>query len=167
MANRAARSVKAWTVIPSLPLNYVGDSTVIGGGIAFAAPGTVLRMIGEYTIGPTANVTATQISLVIVAIGIFSTDAFTLGATAMPDPGDEPDYPWLYWATHPVHFSQTASPSDPAGQGGSARHTFDVRSMRKFKPRETLGVVTQFVRVSGTATVTCVTPPARVLIGTH
>ena len=94
-----------------------------------------------------------------------STDAATLGATAMPDPLGEVDYSWLYWADHTFSYPGTAvSGLEPFG---SLRKSFDVRSMRKMKPRESLIMVVQYADSSGAPPLTFFAASTRVLIGLH
>ena len=69
----------------------------------------------------------------------------------MPDPLDEPDYPWLYWGAHTFMYPATASPLTPTGDPRqSLRQVLDIRSMRKLKPREQLVTCVQYSDVAGT-----------------
>ena len=154
---------KEWNSIVAGEIDMSGDATfAVPGGLILGTSATVLRMLGEYVVSPPAAVVADDAALVIVAIGVFSADAFVLGATAMPDPHDEAGYPWLYWASHPFHFGATTA--DPNSAAATLRHRFDVRSMRKMKPRETLGVVVQYVDVNGTPPLTINVGDIRVLL---
>jgi len=137
---------KHWHVLPAASRNLTTDATVAGGGLALTGPWTCIRMLGEYIIGADAVPTAQDQACVSVGIGVVSTDAFTLGATALPDPIGEPDYPWLYWAQHDFFFLTT---DVLANVMGAIRVPFDIRSMRKLKPRETLGVVIEYQDISG------------------
>ncbi len=164
MADRhGQRQRKSWTGFSATSLDFTADATQVGSSVGFLETGTILRMIGQYTIGPVTAPVALESMQLTVALGIFSTDAVTLGSTAMPDPTEEPEYPWLYWKSHPLFFGTTSL--DPATQTGSARVDFDIRSMRKFKARESLAWVVQGVRISGTADLRIVMGHTRVLIG--
>ena len=93
-----------------------------------------------------------------------------LGATALPDPFDEPDYPWLYWKEHMFHFGAATSGTAGEGQqggGGFIRQSIDVRSMRRMKPRESLVWVMQYVNGSGDPPMEVSVGKTRVLIGLH
>ena len=92
---RTERKAKLWAAIPSLTATIVADSTAIGGALLFTSPQTVLRMLGEYTICPNAATVAVDICKVTVGLAKVSADAYALGATAMPDPAGEPEFPWL------------------------------------------------------------------------
>ncbi len=126
------RMGKAWDSIAATQLTMTADGVHMGSS-GFApglGPMTVLRMIGEYTIQPTAAITALDACRVTVAIGVVSSDAFAAGVGSMPDPSSEPDYPWLYWADHPLYFAATDATVDPKNDTTSLRHRFDIRSMR-------------------------------------
>ena len=164
------RQAKQWDALPGIEFAMTADGTFSGPVFAFSAPFTVLRMLGEYTIAPTAVVVAGERCEVAVAIGVVSTDAATLGATALPDPISEPDFPWLYWAMHPLHWGAAVSGTageGPQGVAGSVRKSFDIRSMRKMKPRESLVLVAQYGDLGGTPPVTTIVMPTRVLLGLH
>jgi len=141
------------------------NGTFVTGGLTVATPSTVLRMLGEYIIGPDSAPTAQDACTVVVGIGVFSADAFTLGATAVPDPAEEADYPWLYWASHDFFYASTEV--DPSHAGGSIRKAFDIKSMRKMKPRETLGGVFQYVDTAGAPPLQMEFSITRVLVGLH
>jgi len=149
---------KEWSFISSSNSALTGVGTTVGGTLAFAIPGTVLRMLGEYVIGPTSAITAGDNARVILGIALVSTDAATLGATAMPDPAGDADYPWLYWMDHPLFFPEAGAPLGGAAGMGSLRHSFDVKTMRKFKPKESLVFVMQYSDIAGN-------PPIQVLQG--
>ncbi len=161
------RQAKLWTVINATRLNLTASATVVGNGTAVNNPATLLRMLGEYEIGATggATIVETDFCVVVVAIGVFSTDAFDLGATAMPDPANEPEYPWLYWASHPMSFPSGGDNGTTAG--ASVRKMFDIRSMRRLKPRETFGFVVQYVDVAGAPDLSLGIGATRVLNGIH
>ena len=152
---------KHWELLPSSSSAFTTGSTAFLSGNTPGHPATVLRMLGEYAIGSTAAPTALDACLISVGIGIVSADAAELGSTAMPDPSVEAEFPWMYWAEHAVFFSTTAA--DPNGANATVRRSFDVRSMRKIKPRETLALVAQYVDVVGAPPVQLVTAGIRVL----
>ena len=155
---RSARMPKHWHGITAGEIHLVGTGTQIVGAFSGVAttPYTVLRMLGEYIIVPTSAPTAADAVLISSAIGVVSDDAVAVGATAMPDPLSDVEYPWLYWASHPFHFSSTSV--DPSQAGGSVRVKFDMKSMRKIKPRESLVWVFEYFDVAGT-------PPMSVFAG--
>ncbi len=174
MANRSrgtgTRMGKQWDSLPAISLELTTDATVAGGSLASTTSQTILRMLGEYIIASTGVATALDQATVGIGIGIISTDAFTLGATAMPDPLGEPEFPWLYWASHSIFYptavSATAGQGDQSGVG-TGRFPFDVKSMRKMKPRESLFFVAQYGDVSGTPPLRVGVANTRVLLGLH
>ena len=156
------RMPKQWAAIPGIISAFTADATALGGSLAFGSPATVLRMIGEYTIFPVSQPVVTEQAKLAVAIGVISSDAFAAGAASVPDPSGEPEYPWLYWAEHTFAYHDTTR--DPSQAAGSLRHGFDIKSMRKMKPRETLAVIFQFDQLSSTPDLTISMGQTRVLI---
>ena len=164
--NRGARQSKQWSSIlgAQFILTTNGHSAIAG--TSFDEAGTVLRMLGGYTIGATSAPTAVDSVGITVGIGIVSDNAFAVGTTALPAPATSPEFPWLYWASDSLFFSTTSvqgSGSAPA----NVRRNFDVRSMRKFKPGETLTLIVQYADIAGAPPVTVTTSQTRVLIGLH
>ncbi len=166
MANRVftrgQRMSKSWSLIPAISLSLTADGTTLAGRFTPGEPATILRMIGDYSLASTAVAVSQDRCFISMGIGVISADAFEAGAGSVPDPQSEPEYPWLYWASHPLHWptavSGTAGDGDQSGQG-SLRVRFDIKSMRKMKPRESLAMIWQYADSTGT-------PPVRALIGT-
>ena len=145
---RTPRCRKEWAGLPGFVLDLTGDATGIGGLIAFAGGGfMVLRMIGEYIITPTSGTVALDDVCITMAIGVVSSDAAAAGAASLPDPADEPEYPWLYWADHNFFFGGTSA--NPGSEVSARAIKFDIRSMRKLSPRESLVWVVQYVNGAG------------------
>ncbi len=159
------RLTKEWSSIPASVIAFTSAGTAALGVIDFNEAATVLRMLGEYTLTPSGSTVALDAAVITVGIGKVSTDAATLGATALPDPGSEPNFPWLYWASHSVFFGGTSV--DPNSEAATIWHSFDVRTMRKFKPRETLQMVAQYDDVNGAPPVRLNPGITRVLVGLH
>ena len=162
---RGPRMAKHWHVIPGVSISLTGDATFAGGGLSLDGPFTVVRMLGEYIVSsdevaPVANDEAD----VCCAIGVVSSDAFAVGASAMPDPVAEPDYPWLFWASHPMFFPNSSL--EGSGASRSVRRSFDIRSMRKMKPRETLAMVIQYADTAGVPPLQFAAAQTRVLVAT-
>jgi len=156
------RLAKQWDSMPGISLSLTAEGTLSAGNLPATASQTVLRMLGEYVIGSTGVATAQDECFVTVGIGVIATDLAAIGGAGLPDPSGEPEFPWLYWASHNVFFPTAVSGT--AGQGdqsrlGSFRTGFDIKSMRKMKPRESLIFITQYVDIQGL-------PPLRVGIGT-
>jgi len=164
MARQTQRLTKQWrSITDSAPIALVGAGTTLAGQLDFSEPRTILRMLGEYTLGSSSTYTAGDGALIAIGIAVVSTDAATLGATALPDPGSEPEYPWMYWASHSL-FSATST-GDPNAIQAGVRQGFDIRSMRKVKPRESLVFVIEYSDIAGTPPIQVGQPGVRVLIG--
>ena len=159
------RKEKQWGFIPGGHLLLTGAGTSIVGALNFSSVQTVLRLIGEYVIGPTSAPAALDQADICFAIGKVSSDAFAAGAASIPDPSAEPEYPWLYWACHAFNFSGT----DPEGGDSSARvrKVIDVKSMRKFRPGEALIYVVQYVNGVGFPPMSVDIPNIRCLLTIH
>ena len=160
---RGSRMSKEWSNTLAVSQGFTTNSTALLGFLSVNVPATVLRILGEYTLGPTAASTAADRACITVGIGVVSSDAVELGSTAMPDPEDEPNFPWLYWASHPFHYVDSSLES---GLQRMHRRSFDVRSMRKMKPRESLAVVAQYTDINGVPAMRIESGPFRVLIAT-
>ena len=155
---RGPRRQKIWSAIPGINLALTGAGTSVGGGLQFASADTILRCLGEYLVINTGTITGGDAATISVGLGVVSADAFSdVGASAMPDPGSEPQYPWLFWAEHKLFYPSAGAPLADSGNL-SVRQRIDVKSMRKMSPRQTLAVVVQYADVSGT-------PPIQVLFG--
>ena len=160
---RGTRMAKDWADIPGGPLILSATSTSIGGTFAFSGSATVMRLIGEYAIGTGATApTALDEVEIGVGIGIFSTDAVGVGATAMPDPTDDTAFPWLYWADH-ILFFPTNTQTNASFQS-SVRRVFDVKSMRRAKADESIAMIVQYTDVVGAPSVHVSLGGTRVLV---
>ncbi len=159
------RQAKLWQDIPGFRMSFTGDDTQVQAGLSATAPETVLRMIGEYVVAPDAATVDEDDATITVGIGVVSTDAFTLGATAMPDPAAESDFPWLYWKSHPFVFNQTGV--DPNVAAAHLRQSFDIKSMRKITARQTLTMIVQYGSITGDPPIQFSAGITRVLVGLH
>jgi len=169
MANRsnAPRQAKLWTALNSANVAMSADGTFAASTTGFDSPQTILRMIGGYQIRASGNVTALETAKIVTGIGIVSTDAAAAGAASLPDPANEPEFPWLFWESTTVYYGATASPETGTSRSGIVRRSFDIRSMRKVKPRESLVWVHQYVDIVGAPGVTLDQEQVRVLVGLH
>ena len=157
------RKAKVWSFMDGGLNGFTGNATSLLASVVSSGDAqTIMRMIGSYIIGPTSAPTALDRAFIGVGIGFVSTDAATLGLTAMPDPESEPDYPWLYWRSHALRFAGT----DP--ESGSAESTvrvdFDVKSMRKWPKRTSLVFVAEYVDSTGTPPLFIMAASTRILL---
>jgi len=166
MANRGSgsRRLKHWHGLAGGVSNLTAAGTSLF--TSFGAPdtpSTILRMIFEYAIGPTSAPTALDGCVISMGLGIVSTDAAAVGATAMPDPSTngDPEFPWLWTASHVFHMPDT----DPAAAVATASGRFfvDNRAMRILRPRSSLAFVLQYEDVNGTPPMSLAIGGARVL----
>jgi len=166
MPNRhgGVRKNKQWSSIPGVQLNLTSAGTSGAASLPFTSPFTVMRMLGGFMVGPTNGgaFSAGDAMTLAFAIGVVSTDAVAAGAGSLPDPAGEPDFPWLYWKEATI-FLQTATPAPGLG-AHVERVSFDIRSMRKLKPRESLASIVQYVDISGVPPVNVQINQTRVLL---
>jgi len=153
---------KQWEGISGSETHFTADATSIFGSFQPTTPMTVMRLLGEYTISPTSSPAANDSVSIGVGVCVVSSDAFAVGASAVPEPFGDQAYPWLYWAVHPLHYPDTNA--DPAAQSGSVRAMIDVKSMRKLKgDRETLIWVGSYFNIAGNPPLSVVAGALRVL----
>jgi len=152
---------KQWVTIVGSDTDFVGNATSLFAGTLLGNEQTVLRVLGEYIIDPTSAPVVNDSARISLGIGVVSTDAATLGATAMPDPGSG-EYPWLYWGTHPMSFRSTTL--DPSSAASTVRRTFDVKSMRKMALGQSLVAVAEYEDIAGTPPLTITLSHFRVLV---
>ncbi len=164
MATRGSygpRMDKHWSAHGGISFSATANGLAVGSPLNFDESWTVLRMIGSWIAGPDAAPTAQDQCTVTIGIGVFSMDAITLGITALPEPLQEPEFPWLYWESHRLFMAGT----DVEGRTmSSVRRTFDIRSMRKIKPREGLVTIAQYEDGVGTPPVQINTSSVRTLV---
>ena len=163
----AAKRRKEWSSMGNSSLAFTASSTAVGGNLAFGTGGfTVLRLRGEILVTLTAGGTfaAGDQALLTMAAGMVSTDAATLGATAVPDPGTTEDigFPWIWWyQTVITAFSNSA---ESTNEGISNRIVVDSSAMRKVDTRQSLIWVFQYEDVAGAPPVTVMQANCRVLL---
>jgi len=159
---------KAWLKIPSSSLSITSAGTVIAAGVLnFTGPGTILRVRGDILFAFGGVTVALDEMTFAMGLGLVSSDAAALGATAMPDPAAEADYPWLWWKEFSMFstFAIDGTGTDHSGQL-QVRIPVDTKAMRRVKPGQTLVLTGQYVDVVGTPPVRWMVSGFRVLIGT-
>ena len=166
MARRLGKKIDfvQWDAIPSFRQSSSSETTFVIAGLTFLAPATILRSRCDVLFQFDATVQVDDRLTLGVGLGLVSTDAFTFGATAMPDPLGEPEYPWLYWRE--INIEQLAVTPDFAGIGFGERFEVDTKAMRKVKPGQTLTWVFQYANGAGSPSATTTFGQTRVLIGT-
>ncbi len=167
---RPARKIdyKQWTFMPAAATSVTADSTFLDAGfVSFLAPATILRCRGSIQVNFDQTVQAGDEMGLTFGLGIFSTDAINLGSTAMPDPGGEPDFPWLWWYDLWLH-TDIAGGTALGNAWGQAvqRVNIDTKAMRKVKPGQGLALVVQATGSVGAPVVDVDFQRVRVLLGT-
>ncbi len=159
---RPARMPKHWDQLGAISQALTADATIISAGLSFDEGWTIIRLLGEYTVAPSGATAQGDSAAIGVGIGVFSSDAVAAGAGSVPEPVNEAEYPWLYWADHRFFFGGTSV--DPSPASASVRRAFDVKSMRKVKPRESLVMVVNYVDITGAPPLDFIGGGTRVLI---
>ncbi len=133
-----------------------GNGTIVGPGLSPVTgvqAFTLVRIRGEVLVHLEGTLAADDNVRLAIGLGVFSTDAFTLGDTAMPDPLDDASFSWIwYWSGHLLMpGAATSATWDQATTGTAAvRMPIDTKGMRKIKNGETLGFVMQYADQTGT-----------------
>jgi len=118
-----------------------------GLGVSVGESMTLVRTRGYASLhfDPTGTADWVQVGL---GLGIFTTDAFTVGQTAMPGPLSDADWDWV------DHRVINFLPSISAAEGENAIALFrsfdiDTKAMRKMKTAQTLGWIAEVIVLSG------------------
>ncbi len=170
MADRSfgRKQLKAWLAIPGGSRDLTSVTTTIApGNLTFTGPGTILRVRGDMWLAFSATTTALDQAEVTFGLALVSADAAVLGSTAVPDPGGDPDFPWLWWKSVSMFstFVIDGTGSDNSGQL-MLRIPVDTKAMRRFKPGTALAFVAQYGDTAGTPALRWHQGSMRVLIGT-
>ncbi len=170
--NGAAKQAVEWTSMGSFNLALTGDGTSIGAGaLAATSRFTVRRVRGRYTLRLNGTLAAEDEVRIGVGLAVVSTDAATLGASAIPDVLGDADFSWMYWAEHRLAMpgaSTSATWDQPGGWGPAVQERwYDVKAMRRMKSDESLIWSVQYFDEGGTPAVQADFGIARVLIGLH
>jgi len=155
---------KQWTVVGATQASFTTDGTGVGGSLGFAVPGTILRCRCFISALMDSNSQVGDDMGLTFGLGIVSTDAVAAGSGSLPDPGDEPEYPWLWWGDMVVH-SETTTPISSWGPHAQLLQV-DTKAMRRVKPGQSLVWVIQRSGTSGAPTVIIDIGQTRVLFGT-
>ena len=166
MARRPGRTIdfKAWDGIPGISLNTASDTTLSGGALVFDGAATILRCRGTIQAQLDESKQVGDVTTLTFGLGIVSADAFALGPTSFPDPGDEAQYSWLWW------YEMKLRAAVAAGEEayGASCHVveLDTKAMRCIRPAEALVIIVQNVATTGAPVVDIDIGQIRVLIGT-
>ena len=166
VATRPGRTIdfKQWTAIPGGSQSVSGNTTFAGPGLlAFGIPATILRVRGHFRVSmQITGLTAGDEVTLVFGLGIFSTDATAVGASALPDPSAEAEFPWLWYQSVMLQSIN----ADSAEPGSQTLVEVDTKAMRKIKPGQSLAMVGQYVDTVGAPGVRINMGQIRVLFGT-
>ncbi len=165
---RGRRTDKVWQTNGAGPQRTVittESSVAYLTSLAFTEAGTILRIRADFLVAFNAATAASDACVLAFGIGLVSTDAFL--ASAFPDPVAEPEYPWMWWKSILMQstFAIDGTGTDHSGQL-QHRVEVDTKAMRKFKPRQSLAFIVEYVDLNGLPPVVIVAGNARVLVGT-
>ena len=158
------RQRKHWHLVGDVLQSFTANSTAILGSFTASGgdPFTVLRLVGELAVtAGAAGVVAGDAAVIAVGIGVVSADALAVGASAMPDPGGEPDFNWLWWYQAQMMYPIQAQVGGPTE---GARIRIESKAMRKVAPRQSLVMIGQYIDLGGGPPID-VLGSARVLVG--
>ena len=154
---------KQWAAIPAWTDTITADETDLVSFLSFAAPFTILRCRGDLILSFDETKQIGDTARVGFGLAVLSTDAVTLGPTAVPDPLGEPEFPWLYWEE--VNFRATVAAGEDSLGLTNYRMHIDTKAMRKVKPGQSLVPILQFDLVSGIPVMDVDVGQIRVLVG--
>ena len=159
---------KQWNAAPGLISSIGSDATILGGGLAFTFPATLLRFRGYVSAMLDETQQVGDLIVVTFGLAIITSDAFTAGSGSVPDPATEPEFPWIWWKEMRLDsFATLTTAIGPAGYGpASQRYEVDSKAMRKIKPGETLCMIIQTTNAAGAPATLLDIGQLRVLIGT-
>ncbi len=156
------RRTRRWAALPGVTLVTSSFGTLAGSGLGFTTPETVVRMIGGWYASIIGTLVDDDAAVVTLGIGVATTDAFAVGVGSLPDPQDEPAFPWLYWAN--MNLRQEGTAVNQAWGVGSQYKSFDVSSQRILRPGQTLFSVIQVSDGAGAPSVVVELEQTRVLL---
>ena len=138
-------------------------TTIVGTGMMFDSSQTILRLRGNIWAAFDETVQAGDTIRLVVGIGVVSQDAFAAGAGSLPEPNEDPQYPWMWWGEMALE-SFAAAPISAFGV--SAQHlVIDSKAMRRVRATQTLVTVIQSRLASGAPVTNVKMGSLRVLIG--
>ncbi len=164
MARRSGRVIdfKAWAAISGQTTSIAAAQTTTFASLSFTFSATILRLRGWWMVS-LDGAADTDINQVVLGIGVVSTDA--VAGAALPDPSQEPEFPWVFWDTATVAaiLPDAGSAQDFAFNMAVTRQVIDSKAMRKVRPSQSLVAV---VQTTSAAPVDVTVGPVRVLFGT-
>ncbi len=134
------------TIATGDPAQITGNEvTIIGSGISPTIPAlTVVRLRGMVQVQLVAADATRAGYQYALGIGITTLDSFTdVGATALPDPFDDADWPGWIWHQFGMINSPFGAVSATNNQHSTNFHEIDSKAMRKFRLSEVMFAIVQ------------------------
>ena len=146
---RGKRRQTDWGFGPDMLQQSLGASAKLLGttSLTVSEQQTIIRIRGILHISLLTSGTAGDSMLGAAGIALVNSDAFAVGATAIPGP--QSDANWDAWMWHSFWNiqSMTATIADgTSAVSGSHRLEIDSRAMRKWDPAETLVFMLEWTR---------------------
>ena len=153
---RSARKTMVWNVGPessAVQTSSTAGLTIIDTGQVASGGVTVVRLRGEFTIWlRLATAIGDGFTAFALGVGVATTDAFSVGATALPSPTGDPDWGgWWYYSTYGALVSDSTT-ENFQGPMSAIRIPIDTKAMRKIQPNETIFAAIGLNTEIGTAT---------------
>ena len=125
-------------------------SAGVGLGLSTLDVITLIRSRGTLSVhfDPTSIADVLKVG---VGLGIYSSDAFGIGATAMPGPLSDADWDWVWHKTLLLGLAHSAT-EDGTNILNNLWIDADSKAMRKMKPNQTLGWMVEGEVTSGGGT---------------
>ncbi len=168
---RGGRTIdfKQWAAAPGSILSSAAEGTFVVGSLAFLVPATILRWRGYVSAMFDETAQPGDQAAIAWGIGVFSTDAVAVGATALPDPGSEPEFPWVWYGEMFLQSREATGAGNPTSSAWgplAQRIEIDSKGMRKVKPGESVAIVWEVDNAVGAPVIEFDTGNLRVLVGT-
>ena len=164
---RGNRMFKSWRGSSNTSLTLTGAGTSIASSIVFVdTPNTILRTLGGIRVAfSDQTLVAGDQAQITLGLFIVNQDAFSVGASAMPDPAGEPEADWLWW--YPIQLFNFGVTTEALFAQGAAQANIriETKAMRKTKPNDVYVLLAEYEDISGSPAVH-VSGSFRTLIGT-
>ena len=154
---------KTWALIPASSASITTNTTTSGNGLTSSQTSTILRCRGYVQGMLDATKQVGDQMILTFGLGLISSDAFAVGATAFPDPDGDGSYPWLWWGQMTLR-SELAAGAESWGTSAQ-RLEVDTKAMRRFNADKTLVWVVQSTSAAGAPATNINIGTTRVLIG--
>ncbi len=157
---RGPKRMTSWSSYDGVATSLSSGGATVLSGIAFEAPGTLIRTRGIVMIRPVTPVSADVLLTGAFGIGIVSAEAFAAGVASIPEPATDSD--WGGWMVIQPWSFQFEFGDQSSFAISSINIEVDSKAMRKVEPNSVAVVVVE--SIIGAATVVDMT---RLLLKLH